>query len=154
MLYLPRRKLRKPCRGSLVLRAISASLNSSEPSAPPLAGAEGAFVEEYPAVETWSAEDLRAGFSKDYDEPASWKENLIASVAALLQPAKLAFRSTAIVFQTAGQESALTVNLRTPRVNFLREEMYDDGNDVLASAGCQQKYGSDILRQNVNTWFR
>lgn len=59
-----------------------------------------------------------------------------------------------MVFQTAGQESALTDSLRTPRVNLLREEMYDDEIDVLASAGCQQKNGSDILRQKVNTWFR
>ena len=93
------------------------------------------------------------GFQGECNEPASWKENLIASVAALLQPAKLAFKSTAIVVQTAGQASALTVNLRTPRVNLLREEMYDDENDVLESAGCQQKNGSDILRQKVNTWF-
>jgi hypothetical protein len=135
-----------------VLRAISASLKSSEPSAPPLAGAEGAFVEEYPAVETWSAEDLRAGFQATITNLHRGKRT--ASVAALLQPAKLAFRSTAIVFQTAGQESALTESLRTPRVNLLSEEMYDDENELLVSAGCQQKNGSDILRRSGHTWFR
>ena len=72
----------------------------------------------------------------NYNEPASWKENLIASVAALLHPAKLAFKSTAIVFQTAGQESALTESFRTPRVSLLREEMYDDEKDEVVSAGC------------------
>lgn len=59
-----------------------------------------------------------------------------------------------MVFHTAGQESALTESFRTPRVNFLREEMYDDGNDEVVSAGCQQKNGSDILRQFGHTWFR
>ena len=51
-----------------------------------------------------------------------------------------------MVVQTVGQESALTESLRTPRVNLLREEMYDDENELLVSAGCQQKNGSDILR--------
>jgi hypothetical protein len=59
-------------------------------------------------------------------------------VAALLQPAKLAFRSTAIVFQTAGQESALTESLRTPRVNLLSEEMYDDENELLVSGSADR----------------
>jgi hypothetical protein len=69
----------------------------------------------------------------NHNEPASWKENLIASAAALLHPAKLAFRSTAIVVQTAGQESALADTLRTPRVSLFREDMYDDENDGLES---------------------
>ena len=135
-----------------MLRAISSSLRSSEPSAPPLAGAYGEFVEAYPAVEIWSADDQNAGFPNDYDEPESWKANLIASVAALLQPAKLAFRSTATVSQMAGQESSLAATLRNPRVNLLREDMYDDEEDVLAPAGCQQKIVLNIVRQGGNTW--
>jgi hypothetical protein len=116
-----------------VLRAISASLKSSEPSAPPLAGAEGAFVEAYPAARIWSATGLHGSFLKYNNKPASWKENLIASAAALLQPAKLAFRSIEIAVQMAGQESSLAASFRTPRVNRLSEDMYDDENDELES---------------------
>lgn len=37
--------------GLLICRAISSSLRSREPSAPPLAGEDLAFFDEYPAIE-------------------------------------------------------------------------------------------------------
>jgi hypothetical protein len=63
-LYLVRRKLRKPPRGSFTPRPISSSLKRREPSAPPLAGADCALVEEYPAVRIQSAKGHTKSDSK------------------------------------------------------------------------------------------